>query len=140
MLTATLQLDRILRVLHLVYTKDIRDELVWHTRDNGAVVLFAIDCSDLFEWGCADSEPLTPDSVVELESACDDSRTATGTACWGTTIYCCRRRQSRPQGAAYRDLPQEIWPLLDACGPERESRVGNPHARPTDDTLEAARE
>jgi len=29
-------------------------------------------------------------------------------------------------GAFYRYIEKELWPLLDACGPEREVGFGNP--------------
>jgi hypothetical protein len=43
----------------------------------------------------------------------------------GITLYACRRKHMRPQGASYPS-DKELWPLFDACGPEREISLGNP--------------
>lgn len=121
--------DFVTTVLAFTYRKDIRAELLWH--EAGSVIHFSIDCSDMFWWGCADGEPLTPETLPELMQACDDAKAAGESACWGPELYCCRRRKSRPQGAAYKHLPEVLWPLLDACGPERGPEVGNPCKQPT---------
>lgn len=41
-------------------------------------------------------------------------------------LFCARVRGERPQGACYSRYPQELWPLFDAVGPERETGLGNP--------------
>lgn len=42
-------------------------------------------------------------------------------------LFCARVRGERPQGAAYKvRYPEELWPLFDAAGPEREVGFGNP--------------
>lgn len=42
-------------------------------------------------------------------------------------LYSCRIEGMRPQGAVYRHNKKELWPLFDACGPEREVGLGNPY-------------
>jgi hypothetical protein len=48
---------------------------------------------------------------------------------WGCDLFVCRERKMRPQGAVYPE-DRRFWPLFDACGPEREVGLGNPHASP----------
>lgn len=43
-------------------------------------------------------------------------------------LFAARVRGMRPQGACYKGYPKDLWPLFDACGPERETGMGNPHA------------
>lgn len=44
-------------------------------------------------------------------------------------LFAARVRSMRPQGAAYKvRYDKSIWPLFDACGPEREIGMGNPRA------------
>lgn len=43
-------------------------------------------------------------------------------------LFAARVREMRPQGACYKGYPKDLWPLFDACGPERETGMGNPHA------------
>ena len=38
---------------------------------------------------------------------------------YGTELFSARVRKMRPQGASYKLYPKELWPLFDACGPER---------------------
>lgn len=57
-----------------------------------------------------------------------------------SSLFACRSRKMRPQGACYPDDHPELWPLFDACGPEREVGMGNPY-RPGErkKALEAAK-
>jgi hypothetical protein len=116
-------LDYILRVLTITAHYDIRGELSWRTDGPYGPVRFWIDCGDVFWWGTADCEELTPENVGELERACADVVFAGDRVCiHGGTLFCCRVRKMRPQGAVYRKLPEELWPLFDACGPERDPK------------------
>lgn len=126
-MTDTEQLTFIRRVLTAVDSFDC-EELLW--RVDGEQVKFMVKCSDVFAWGCADCEEVTPDNVAVLEQSYAD----TAAACKFGTIYaqelfCCRVRKMRPQGACYPEKEgfAALWPLFDACGPERETSLGNPY-------------
>lgn len=80
-----------------------------------------INCSDMFVWGCSDSEDITFDDFASLREC------LTLTPC-GTDLWVCRKRGQRPQGAYYSYIPEEHWHLFHACGPEREVGLGNPYA------------
>ena len=103
-------------------------EYWWFNRDGEIVP--AINCNDIFFWGCADAEDVTPENLGELERAledCDaiesedykDLKTARPITLvyYGEILFCSRMRKMRPQGAAYP--PKEMWHLIDECGPER---------------------
>ena len=85
-----------------------------------------INCNDFFAWGCADSESIeSAEDLLLLAQAMSDADLA-GDASWGPLLYCARRAKLRPQGAAY-PKNRGLWPLFDACGPEREVGIGNPY-------------
>lgn len=117
------------RVLGLFYRADIRRDLLWHDSPDGS--RFAANVSDVFAWGCADAEDITPDTVDALEQAHADCRAA-GAEEYTVDLYAARRRGMKPQGAAYPEKP-EAQALFDACGPERQVGFGNPRnpKRPT---------
>ncbi len=113
--------------------------LMWHEDENGGLV-FALNVNDTFYWGTADCEPVTPDDFPDLASARDDVKSLTGVLGYDewtanlsqhvADLYAARRRGERPQGASYKFYPEAIWPLFDACGPERETGLGNPRPHP----------
>ena len=112
--------ELVMRLLPLMAKHDATDELMWDENLN-----FSIVCNDTFWWGTADAESITPETLEVLEQAFEDGGDH------GTILYCSRIRKMRPQGAVYKYLHKEIWPLFDACGPEREIDSGNPK-RPGD--------
>lgn len=83
----------------------------------------AINCNDVFYWGCADSEYITVELLPLFNEAVDD---CDGNLEMAANLYCARIRKERPQGAMYTYIPEELWPLFDECGPEREIDMGNP--------------
>lgn len=108
-----------------------------------------VDCSDTFSWGCADAEEVTEDNIHILEETMeelspyydkfieewDSSKVdMKETAKWQkvdvalSDLFCARVRKLRPQGACYKRYPEELWPLFNAAGPERETGYGNPYA------------
>lgn len=99
------------------------DTLWWYSE--GDTLRFAITCSDYFCWGCADAEDIYEDDIPLLEECFRDAK-AVGDGYDAGELYCCRKRQMRPQGACYEYLNPKIQPLIDACGPYRESGIGNP--------------
>ncbi len=107
--------DFISQLLMLIASHDVSSGIFWNTS-----LQFFVICNDLFWWGCADLEEVTPDTFHVLEKALMDGGDD------GLFLYCARMRSMRPQGAIYQSLKKENWSLFDACGPEREIDIGNP--------------
>ena len=42
------------------------------------------------------------------------------------SLFACRMRKMRPQGACYKNIRPEVVALFDACGPDREIDKVNP--------------
>lgn len=104
-------------------------EQIWWTTDCQNPPQFLVTCNDLFFWGSADAEELTPANVAELERAYADADAADSEGfghVHGGALFCCRMRRMRPQGRCY-PKNKKLWPLFDACGPEREIGFGNPY-------------
>lgn len=127
-----LSATQIVRVLHL-FEFDATDELWWRSDADGRLRLFA-QCNDVFAWGCADCEEITPANLEILEQARADVAAATNDS-WPVQfgiLFAARVRGMRPQGAVYPHLDKRVWKLFDAAGPEREVGLGNPNPRPPD--------
>lgn len=103
------------------------DEILLGLR--GQQISIAVNVSDVFAWGGADAEDITPERLPVLEQAWLDCK-AVDAEEWTVELYAARVRGMRPQGAAY---PKEadIAALFDACGPQREVGLGNPRKPPT---------
>jgi len=119
------KLDYILKVLALFDKHDLCWNLMWRPEGNNPG--FAVDCSDMFWWGCADAECLTPERLPNLIKAIED-----GGEDDGLVLYCARIRKMRPQGCMYKNIKEEHWHLFDECGPLREVGLGNPHKHPSE--------
>ena len=98
----------------------------------GNIVRYSINMNDMFYWACADSEEITPENIHVLEESYRDLKALAETdpnarfmEVYTGTLFACRVRGQRPQGAAYPSN-KEVWPLIDACGPERETDFFNP--------------
>lgn len=92
---------------------------------------FFINCSDVFDWACAECEEISPENIDVLESCIADIRAVSPKHLYkAPVLFCCRVRSCRPQGAMYDYLPTELWSLFDACGPKREVGFGNPKEHP----------
>jgi hypothetical protein len=113
-------------LLRIAIRYDNTDGLFWR-EDDGLLRGFAT-CNDLFEWGTADCEEITPDMLGEYELAMKDA--GEHAYIHGDGIYCARRRKMRPQGACYKRLPPAVAALYDACGPIRERDMLNPVSQP----------
>lgn len=90
---------------------DIYEDVFWSTKGN-----FEIICNDTFHWGGADAEAVTEDDLPLLEQSLKET---TGRP-FGEILYCARKRGMRPQGAIYKYIARDLWPLFDAAGPERD--------------------
>lgn len=112
------------RMAELIDVFVVAEDRPVYATDSGWMVL----CNDLFSWGCGDAEPLTEDNVLDLSNALEDCEKL-GHRDAGYDLFVCRIRGERPQGAAYPKAP-ELWPLFDACGPERKTGLGNPRKHP----------
>lgn len=111
----------ILRLLSLTAKYDDTLGLSW-TEDHH----FYIICNDTLLWGCSDAEDVACSADLDLLEQCYKDIGGI----WGGTLYACRKAGMRPQGAAY-PKEAELWPLFDACGPEREVDIGNPMDHPS---------
>lgn len=116
------------------------DESVFRMVRDGNVT-FMVNANDLFYWACADGEEITPDNIAQLRQAITDVRLARGLQSeprisesreewewWyhaghlGAELFCCRVRGMRPQRPCYKSIPDDLRPLFDACGPERDPK------------------
>lgn len=116
-------------VLALFDEHDSHSDLEWRA-ENG-VVSFFVCCNDVFAWGCSDGEDLTPHNIPALREAVRAVQRELPDLSpyqqfdYAQELFVARVRQCRPQGAAY-PKHMKLWPLFDACGPERETGLGNP--------------
>lgn len=128
------QLAFVTRVLELFSLShaDLYDGGLFWRVDNGELKVFA-NVSDIFAWGGADAEPITPDTLPALEQAYTDLKALDADE-FTAELYAARQRGERPQGAAYPDDKHKSWrqvsALYDACGPERPLGLGNPKQAP----------
>lgn len=131
-------MDFVARVLSLFDRYDIHDLLFWRTgkRYGGGEFAnpasFFVNCNDVFCWGTADLEEITPENIEVLEASLADCKAidrVTG-AIEAPHLFVARVRKMRPQGAMYPHINPALWPLFDACGPEREVNCGNPKRQP----------
>jgi hypothetical protein len=114
------------QVMSIFARADVRTEMFWNVYGDG-IKLYA-NVSDVFTWGCADCEDITPERLPVLQCAYDDLAVIGALECLAE-LYGARIRGMRPQGAAYPDDPA-ARALFDACGPERQVGLGNPKAPP----------
>lgn len=121
------------RAMDLIAQAELHDEVWWHTTGGTVAPTLVVKCSDIFAWGCADCEPITPENIHYLEAAIRECLALPGFAGVGYIgqLFCAKARGLRPQGAAYPKAP-EVAALFDACGPKREVNFGNPYAHPED--------
>jgi hypothetical protein len=129
------ELSFVRQVMFLFDSADIHSEMYWHVGDDGIRLLALV--SDVFMWGCADAEDITPERLPVLQQAYDDLAVVDGLPHLAE-LYAARIRRMRPQGAAYSDSPGVRF-LFDKCGPERETGLGNPKAPAPLAESEAAR-
>lgn len=110
------------------------DDVWWRTdAPEYDPITLMVSCNDFFIWGSSDGEEITPENIEVLEQAVKDVEALTGgKRTYADLLFCARVSKLRPQGAYYKYLPKELWPLFDACGPVREAGLGNPEDRPAD--------
>lgn len=124
-------ITRVLELFSLSHADLYDGGLLWRV-DDGQLHLLA-NVSDVFAWGGADCEPITPDTLPALEQAYADLKAIDADE-YTAELYAARQRRERPQGAAYPDSKHKSWrqisALYDACGPERPLGLGNPKPAP----------
>ena len=118
---------RLLKVLEK-FDDRIGYGMIFIERDGKTVGVF-IDDSDFFAWGYAGAFPFPlENSEIDLLEKCYEEIQAMDDCLvhYAPLLHCARKNGMRPQGAAYHRSAKEIWHLFDACGPERETGIGNP--------------
>ena len=109
----------VMRVLKATAFDNCSD-IWWRVDAEYAPLTIFVNYNDLFFWGVADAEAVTPDNIDVFEQAYKDS------ANHGGLLFCCRVRKMRPQGACYQYITEADRHLFDACGESRDSGLGNP--------------
>lgn len=122
--------DYPLNLLRLVAEFDACDELRWTATKDGPLKFYLM-CNDTFYWACADAEDVEESDLPALRQAYEDARAADRRfgAIYGGLLFIARKRSMRPQYACYPDREiAALWPLFDACGPDRTGESGCPGA------------
>ncbi len=114
--------DQVIETLALAASYDDCEALFWHSdiAENPRLLVF---CSDTFDYATADCEPVeTTEDVAALRKAYLDAVEAEANVypSWGSTLYCARRRRTRPLPWV-NGADSAIRALLDAAGPEAPS-------------------
>lgn len=113
-----------LDVAKLAAQYDFRELLFWDEALEPSII-----CNDIFSWGAADLEPLTPEKLIQFEELQQAHPDFTGPDI--AILLCAKLRGTRPQNAMYLYIEEEKWPIFDACGPERSPDKGsNPYPIP----------
>ena len=117
-----------LKVLAFFAAYAIHDSVWWQVHDGQ--VTWLVTCNDEFSWGCAACEEITPNNLPVLKQAMVDALAVDENAKPDAIeLFVARVRQMRPQNASYDLYNKALWPLFDACGPERKKDFGNPYTR-----------
>ncbi len=108
-----------INVLALFALHDLQECLWWRCDGEYAPVTFFVNCNDLFFWACADAEQIELSDLPDIDRAILDAAAAVDCGhVYGLSLWPCRKRGMRPQNCCYTEH-QALWPLFDACGPER---------------------
>lgn len=118
------------QVISIAIDYDQYDNLHWWRDEEDGQIKVGANCSDLFWWATADAEEITPDNIQLFEETCNECEALDDGIEFPTVFACAlfaaRARKMRPQGAYYKMFPRSMWPMFNACGPERETGLGNP--------------
>lgn len=110
------ELDFIHRVLRLFSDQECRDDLFFGYPDcNGNNLYLGVICSDVFDWGCAGSEEITPENIGELERAVVDAGKDRFDS-WGFLLFCARQQKRLPQAPVMKEVPEELRALFEEAG------------------------
>lgn len=113
-----------------LFAFDDCDSLWWRgVSDKGvnqSPLAFFVNCNDVFFWGSADVEEIeSAQDIADLAQAKRDMEAVEDAHDW-PTLWVARKRGTRPQGAYYANMSVAEKELFDACGPHRETGLGNP--------------
>lgn len=104
------------KILILIAEYDCQEYIFWDED-----LRFYVNCNDLFYWGCADTEAIKTDELGDFENSLKDADFC------GPLLFVARKREMRPQGAAYNKMiPIVYHDLFNQCGPKRKVGFGNP--------------
>lgn len=118
----------VMQILEFVSEEDLHDLIYWRTDGEYSPITFWVNSNDVLAWGCSDGEEVNEETLPVLKKAVKDCKAIDPmrAAMVGCDLFACRMNKLRPQGAAY-PANRDLWPLFDACGPEREVGLGNPY-------------
>lgn len=119
--------DFVLEVLTIFDRCDTHSTFFWRVYPDGLRLL--ANCSDIFWWGSADCEEITPNDLPLLRSCAGDLK-AIDEEMWLAELYAARRRGDRPQGAVLQHASPELVDLFARCGPPQKTGLGNPYPWP----------
>lgn len=91
-------------------------------------IMICVHCSDMFFWGTADAEELTPEDLPDLQKAIQDVKTAGEFGFYGVDLWTARKRNLLPQNAWLNTLPRDLAQIYIQEFEAREPDFGNPHA------------
>lgn len=114
--------EEVMKLLHAT-AFEYHDE-VWWREDYKGRLLFYVGCNDLFYWGSADAEPITPQNLNSLIETIAEVEEIKGKyRAWDAfELWCCRQRKMRPQPPYYKSIDSDLHELFNACGPERTAK------------------
>lgn len=115
-----------LPILAVFSKADDYETLYWKVE--GDEIRLWVNCSDWFFWATADMEEVSPEDVPALEQALDDLLRIQAAEYLGD-LFVSRKRRLRPQKACYKDMPEAVKPLFNACctAEEREAADRGDH-------------
>jgi hypothetical protein len=113
------EIEKILLSLNKISNNNsFYNEILFSETNDKNGIQFYINCSDLFHWGCADCQYFSELDIPNLIQAykdmleCEQPR-------YFTDLWCCRKREMRPQKPYYKFLCEQTIKLFNECGPER---------------------
>jgi hypothetical protein len=99
---------------------DDYESLIWRVEMKPYYVpvikLFAM-CNDVFFWATADAEEITLADVPQLEECLADLGKCgePWVTCYLPELFAARKRKMRPQKPFYKNMPEDVAALFDAC-------------------------
>lgn len=108
---ALLLMNEVIRINSQHWKKD------W-PEDARKATYLGVDCSDIFMWGCSDSEEINVDELKDLYHLFIDENLKG----WGPTIWCLSKRREMPQGPI-EEVMRDVGIDMDAIKAKYNLRV-----------------